>query len=472
MLAPAIAPGNPSLGVMLPYTPLHHLLMNELGFPVVATSGNLSNEPICIAEDETLERLRGIADCYLVHNRPIVRHMDDSVVRVVCGHEQILRRARGYAPLPIRLPRSLPTLLAVGAHLKNTVALSSGMNIFVSQHLGDLESAQAYDAFCKAATDLPNLYDIAPALEGLVSDLHPDYLSTQFATQFATQASLPLHPIQHHWAHVAACMAENGLEPPALGIAWDGTGLGPDGTVWGGEFLLAESHSFRRIAHWRPFHLLGGEAAVKEPRRSALGVLHGIFGDELWSRPELLTAFSKIELALLARMLANDINAPLTSSAGRLFDAVAALSGLRERSSFEGQAAMELEAALQSIEPDFDEAYPFDLPEGSPLVVDWEPMIHAVLCDRQKGIEVGITSAKFHNMLAEVCVAIAQRAGQMDVVLTGGCFQNKSLTERTVRRLTEAGFKPHWHRQVPPNDGGIALGQIVAAAWAQRKESP
>jgi hydrogenase maturation protein HypF len=461
-LTDAVAPDMSTLGVMLAYSPLHHLLMHELGFPVVATSGNLTDEPICIDEHEAVERLGGIADGFLVHDRPIVRPMDDSVVQVVCGREMILRRARGYAPLPIRVAEPLPTLLAVGAHLKSTVALSSGRNIFISQHLGDLETQQAYSAFRKAAADLPNLYD--SALEEIVCDLHPDYLSTQYATELAARTPLPIRHIQHHWAHVAACMAENGLKPPALGIAWDGTGYGSDGVIWGGEFLLAEVQSCRRVAHWRSFRLPGGEAAIKEPRRCALGMLHEVLGDELWQRPELLTAFSKVEVTCFRKMLANGFNAPMTTSAGRLFDAVVALARLRQRASFEGQAAMELEAIIPS---DIEEAYPFRLHGGSPVVVDWEPMIRAIIADREDGATAGLVSAKFHNMLVEVCVAIAQRFGEQNIVLTGGCFQNRALTERTVQCLTEAGFRPYWHRQVPPNDGGIALGQVIAAVWSE-----
>ncbi len=456
-MAPSVAPGSPYLGVMLPYTPLHHLLMRELGFPVVATSGNLSDEPICIDEHEALERLRGIADTFLVHDRPIARHMDDSVVRPMCGRLLVLRRARGYAPLPVRVAQSLPAMMAVGAHLKNAVALSQGTNIFLSQHVGNLETKQAYSAFCKAASDLPHLYDAT--IERIVGDLHPDYLSTKYAAH----SPFPVDFIQHHWAHVAACMAENGLVPPALGIAWDGTGFGTDGTIWGGEFLLADGGSFRRVAHWRPFGLPGGEAAIKEPRRCALGVLHEIFGDELWERRDLLSAFSRKEAAWLRKMFENGVNLPKTSSVGRLFDAVAALAGLRDRVSFEGQAAMELEAA---VDPDVEEAYPFEVREKE--VLDWERTVLAIIRDRQDGLCPGRIAAKFHNMLAEAAVAVARIVGEPRIVLTGGCFQNKLLTEQMVRRLSQEGFLPYWHKDVPPNDGGIALGQIVAAAWMQR----
>ena len=464
-IAPSVAPRNPNLGAMLPYTPLHHLLMRELDLPIVATSGNLSDEPICIDERDALERLRGIADFFLVHDRPIVRHVDDSITRVMCARELVLRRARGFAPLPIRLRKAPRSALAVGAHLKNTVALSVGKNLFVSQHIGDLETEQAYRAFKNAAADLPRLYDAKPEI--IACDLHPDYLSTKYAKTFSSAEGSPgLVEIQHHWAHIAACMAENEIESPALGVAWDGTGFGLDETIWGGEFLLAQNGAFTRIAHLREFRLPGGEAAIKEPRRTALGMLYEVFGDELWRRDDLLAAFSEKEISLLRQLLEKKISAPLTSSAGRLFDAVASLVGLRKRTNFEGQAAMELEFAVQ---PAVDDAYPFELKAETPIVIDWQPAILAIISDLKRDENVGTMSAKFHNMLAEAIVAVARKMGEPKVVLSGGCFQNRYLTERAIDRLREENFQPYWHQRIPPNDGGIALGQIVAANWAQQQ---
>ena len=454
-LAASLAPGNPNLGVMLPYSPLHHLLLRELDFPVVATSGNLSDEPICIDEHEALERLRGLADFFLMHDRPIVRHVDDSIVRFVAGREMMLRRARGYAPLPIQLNRSSQTVLAVGAHLKNAVALGVEQNVFVSQHIGDLATKQAYDAFTRSAADLPRLYDAKPAV--IAHDLHPDYLSTKYALQQPGEHAA----VQHHWAHIASCMAENEIEPPLLGVAWDGTGYGIDGTIWGGEFFLAREDSCRRVAHLRTFRLPGGEAAVKEPRRSALGLLHEIFGDELWERQELLHNFESAELKTLRGMLVGQINSPVTSSVGRLFDAVAALSGLRARTTFEGQAAMELEFAVKSA---VGGSYPFSLREGSPVVIDWEPAIRALLEDRGRDAATGLIAARFHNMLADSILTIARHFAEPKIVLSGGCFQNRYLTERVIDQLRAAGFQPYWHQRVPPNDGGIALGQVWVAA--------
>lgn len=455
-----VAPRNPCLGVMLPYTPLHHLLLAELGFPVVATSGNLAEEPICTDERDALRRLSGIADLFLVHDRPIARHVDDSIIRVVMDREMVLRRARGFAPLPVHLARrSLPPQLAVGAHLKSSVALAVGSDVFISQHIGDLESTAAFEAFQRVAGDLGRLYDARPV--SVACDAHPDYLSTKFARQLG----VPVREVQHHFAHVASCMAENDLEGPVLGVAWDGTGYGTDGTIWGGEFFRATRHEFERVAHLRQFRLPGGDSAVREPRRCATGVLYEIFGDALFG-PEASAAvkgFSRPELQIVRQMLHKQLNTPVTSSAGRLFDAAAAIVGLRQETRYEGQAAMELEFAAEAAGT--DEAYPFAIRDGqSPWVVDWEPMIRAMLDDVAENKPVGWLAAKFHNALVEMIVAVARRIGREQVVLSGGCFQNRYLTERAVRRLEQENFRAYWHQRVPPNDGGIALGQMVAAS--------
>jgi hydrogenase maturation protein HypF len=508
-IAEGVAPGNPNLGVMLPLNPLHHLLMAELGFPVVATSGNLSDEPICTDEREALERLGGIADVFLVHNRPIVRHVDDSIVRVMLGREMVLRRARGYAPLPVSIGGTSSTspkhreesedqglvelvppkiVLAVGAHLKNAVALSVGNQVFISQHIGDLETEPANTAFRRVIADFEKLYDAKPEI--IAADLHPDYLSTKFALERRAPARLEpgsaetqraelvlgdpqIVQVQHHIAHVLSCMAENEIGPPALGVSWDGTGYGLDGTIWGGEFFLVTDKKVECIAHLRPFRLPGGDAAVKEPRRAALGLLCEMLGDAVFARKDLppVAAFSKVELAALKTMLAKKLNSPVTSSMGRLFDAAASLIGLRQKMRFEGQAAMELEFALDGIET--DEAYPLPIEKAasaadkSEMILDWSPMIEAILSDVQNGVASGKISAKFHNALAESVVAVAKRAGERRVALSGGCFQNRYLTERIVNRLCAEKFQPYWHQRVPPNDGGIALGQIIAALRAQ-----
>ncbi len=477
-LAPddGVAPGNPDLGIMLPYAPLHHLLLRELGFPVVATSGNLSDEPIAIDNSEAVERLGGIADLFLVHDRPIARHVDDSVVRLMAGAPQMVRRARGYAPLPVMLKSKLPTLLAVGGHLKNTVALALGDQVFLSQHIGDMETPQAHDAFERVIRDFLDLYAAAPV--AITHDLHPDYPSTRWVQALGGEkqtadetnswksalAGTPLVGVQHHHAHLASCLAENGAAGPALGVTWDGSGYGTDGTVWGGEFLRGDARSYRRVAHLRRFRLPGGEAAVREPRRSALAILWQLWGEDALARRDLATvaAFTDSELRVLGNLLSRGFQAPVTTSAGRLFDAVASLLGLHQRSRFEGQAAMALEAiADRGIE----DAYPLPLAgsSGTPEL-DWRPLIEAILEDRRQGTEAGIVSARFHNALAEAVVAVALEVAEPRVALTGGCFQNRLLSEHTSRRLRQAGFEVLTQRQVPANDGGIALGQVAVAA--------
>jgi len=455
-LAPSVAPRNPSLGVMLPYSPLHHLLIREVGRPLVATSGNLSSEPMCTDNQEALARLHGIADAFLVHDRPIVRPVDDSVVRVVRERELVLRRARGYAPLPVHVPTPLPCVLAVGAQIKNTVALSVGSEVFISQHIGDLETGRALSAFDQAAADLPRLYEVTP--EFVACDMHPEYVSTKYAWQ-RTES---VHLVQHHRAHALACMAENQLEAPVLAVVWDGSGFGPDGTVWGGEFLLAENDSFQRVAHLRSFRLPGGEAAVKQPRRAALSVLFEWGGDEAIQDQSLppVQGLGTVELAVIRRMLAEASNTPATTSAGRLFDAVASLVGLRQQVSFEGQAGMELEFAIDRDVHDF---YRFEVERGEPSVLDWRPMIQHVVEDLRAHESVGRIAARFHNTLAQMVLAVARRVEEEKVVLTGGCFQNRYLTEHCVDLLRSAGFRVYWHQRVPPNDGGIALGQVIAA---------
>jgi hydrogenase maturation protein HypF len=459
---------------MLPYTPLHHLLLAKMGSPLVATSGNLSDEPICIDEQEAVQRLRGIADFFLVHNRPIVRHVDDSIVRVMAGRELVLRRARGYAPLPIQIRDAgsagsgtnqdleskpkLETILAVGAHLKNAVALASGWQIFISQHIGDLESAQAFDAFQRVASDFQSLYD-SPA-ERVAADAHPDYLSTRFAKT----SGLPCTTVQHHVAHVLSCMGENEICPPALGVSWDGTGYGLDGTIWGGEFFRIHKDGAERVAYLRRFRLPGGEQAIKEPRRSALGLLFESVGEAAFESAQLVPkAFSSGDLATLRTMLLRNLNSPWTSSAGRLFDGVASLMGMRQRASFEGQAAMELEFLIGETQD--SGAYELVSNKEPVPVLDWRPAIQAIVTDVRAGVAPSLVSARFHNMLVESIVTVARQTGLERVVLSGGCFQNRYLTEHAIQRLRAEGFRPYWHQRIPPNDGGICLGQVVAARW-------
>jgi hydrogenase maturation protein HypF len=496
-VAANVAPGNPTLGVMLAYTPLHHLLLDavvarsETGQSVeksghsitalVATSGNLSDEPICIDNDEAVQRLGQIADLFLVHDRPIERHVDDSVAWIVDGQPRLLRRARGYAPLPVLLAQPAPTILAVGAHLKNTVALSVGRQVFISQHIGDLETAEALAAFQRVIADFLRLYEAEPA--ALAHDMHPDYLSTRWATEAVDkdtsrqgdtvtrwQGDTVGIAVQHHHAHLAACLAENGVHEPALGVTWDGAGYGLDGTTWGGEFLLGDAADFTRVAHLRPFRLPGGDAAVKGPRRVALGLLWELYGEASLEMDDLapIRALPASERLVLGQMLRRGLSAPFATSAGRLFDGVAALLGLHQSVSFEGQAAMALEYAVDARE---EGAYPVSLVSSSspsvppaPILLDWQPLIEALVQDLRAGVPTGILAGRFHNGLAAAIVAVAQAVGQPLVALTGGCFQNRLLLERSASRLRRAGFDVLLHRQVPPNDGGISLGQVAVAA--------
>ncbi len=467
-VAPAVAPGNPWLGAMLPYAPLHHLLLRELGFAVVATSANVSDEPIATDEREALARLGGIADLFLVHDRPIVRAVEDSVARIVCGRELVLRRARGYAPASIAVAGMASGILAMGAHLKATVAVSRAAGVVLSQHIGDLETIAARAAHARVVADATRLHAVTPRL--VARDLHPDYASSRAAEA----AGLPVAGVQHHLAHVVACMAEHGIAPPVLGVAWDGTGYGPDGTVWGGEFLLVTETGWRRVARLRPFRLPGGEAAVREPRRAALGLLYEGYGAKAFAMTDLapVAAFSAAERTTLRTMLLRAVNAPLTSSAGRLFDGFAALCGLRQRASYEGQAAAELEWAAEGHASGRSYELPLRETRAQPsLEVDWRPALAAALADLRAGTAPGAVSEALHNGLAAAIAAAARRCGQHRVVLTGGCFQNARLTEAAVAALRAAGFEPIWHRRVPPNDGGIALGQAVWAAWSEPRGS-
>ncbi len=466
-LAAAISPETNTLGLMVPYTPLHHLLLDAVAFPVVATSGNLSDEPICTGEKEALGRLAGIADAHLVHDRPIARHVDDSVAWSVGGELRLLRRARGFAPLPVSQPSPLPTILAAGGQYKNAVGLSLDRHLFLSQHIGDLETPEARTAFERAATELLELYDARPV--AIAHDLHPDYAATRWATRAAAGgaspalAGLPLVGVQHHHAHLASCLADNGIEGAALGVTWDGSGFGVDGAVWGGEMLLGDASDFERVAHLRSFGLPGGDAAVRAPDRVALALLYELDPSTALSkwREAVDSPATDAEAGLLIRMLERGIRTPRTTSAGRLFDGVAALVGLRGRVSYEGQAAIALEALAVGCEDAY--AMPLRETEGA-LVLDWGPIVEGVCEDRARGVEIGRISGRFHETLARGIAAVAAAVGEPRVALSGGCFQNRRLTERAAELLEASGFEVLLHRQIPPNDGGLALGQLLVAA--------
>ncbi|HSM82125.1 MAG TPA: carbamoyltransferase HypF [Nodosilinea sp.] len=464
VLAAAIAPHTAHLGVMLPTTPLHHLLLQQYGSPLVATSGNPVGEPLCTHEQDAYQQLGAIADGFLVHNRPIQRPMDDSVVQIVQGRPQILRHARGYAPQAIQLTPDVdtnPRILALGAHLKSAIALSLGTQVVLSQHIGDLETPQALARLEQTVTDWLALYRCQPT--ALACDLHPDYSSTRLAQALAQRWQVPLIAVQHHYAHGLAAMAEHRLAAPVLAVAWDGTGYGPDQTIWGGEFLQITDQGFERLAHLQRFALPGGDRCSREPRRTAIGLLYACYGDEAFDMTDLapMQAFSAPQREVLRQMLTGSFNSPMTSSMGRLFDGVAALIGLPQTVSFEGQAAIALEGL--AAECPGPKGYPFAVSTTQPAVIDWRPMVRAVVCDRRDGVAAPMIAAKFHSTLVAMVGAIAQRAGLAEVVLTGGCFQNRILTEQAIQHLRDRGFAPYWHQRVPPNDGGIAIGQVLAA---------
>jgi hydrogenase maturation protein HypF len=448
---------------MLPYTPLHHLLLAELDRPIVATSGNLTDETICIDNDEAAKRLGHIADGFLTHDRPIVRHVDDSIVAFVADQPAIMRRARGFAPLPIHLSRTLPAILAVGPHMKNTVAIAVEDNVFVSQHIGDLDTLPSRETFVQTINAFKELYRFEP--EVIACDLHPDYASTHYAID----SGLPVVQVQHHYSHALSCMAEHDLHGDVLAVVWDGTGWGPDGTIWGGEFLTVNDAGYERAAAFRSFPLPGGDAAVREPRRSALGAIYEASGAAGLEESAAIDAFSDVELKVLTSALRTQTNSPRTSSAGRLFDTVAALTGICCRSTFEGQAAMQLEFAIDqdaAVAPfDYSIREHSDTVAYAPeLTVDWFPILQNIICELRSQTVPAVIAARFHRTLIDIIVDVAGRLSYDRVVLSGGCFQNRWLIEHAIVRLRRVGITPYWHRQVPPNDGGVALGQIIAAA--------
>jgi hydrogenase maturation protein HypF len=463
-VAAEVAPRNPWLGVMLPYTPLHHLLLEAVQpLPLVMTSGNRSDEPIAYDDGDAVRRLAGIADGFLTHDRPIETRCDDSVVRVVGGVDLPVRRSRGYAPEPLRLPRTChrPTL-ALGGQWKATFALGHGRHAFLSHHIGDLDHYEAYRAYAAGIAHFERLFSITP--ERLVHDLHPDYASTRYARERNQSSAAPdlLIPVQHHHAHIASCMAENGVDEPVVGVAFDGTGYGLDGTVWGGEFLMADYREFRRVAHLRPVVMPGGEQAIREPWRMALAHLHDAgLDDSVFANRAAPGARATVRHQIERRL-----NAPWTSSMGRLFDAVAALVGLCPRARFEGQAAIELEGLATGLAP--DGSYPFALVGDSPVVIDTRPLIAAVLDDATRGRNAAEIGRRFHStvveIVAQVCSRLAGASGLASVAFSGGVFLNALLTAEAGTRLERDGFRVYRHRHVPPSDGGLCLGQLAIAA--------
>lgn len=465
-LAESISPANRTVGLMLPYTPLHHLLLRSIAAPLVMTSGNRSDEPIAYADADALERLSGIADFFLVHDRPIEIRCDDSVTRMLDGKEATIRRSRGLAPLPIRLPFSCPRpILALGGQFKSAFALGRNRSAIVSHHIGDLDHYEAERSLADAIAHYERLFGISPDI--LVHDLHPDYSSTRYALNRLGPTRMA---VQHHAAHAASCMAEHGLNQPVIAVVFDGTGYGLDGAVWGGEFLVGDYASFRRFAHLRYVPMPGGEQAIKEPWRMALAHLAdaGRLFSPSWS--EVPQSAQRFVLRLLERGFA----APVTSSAGRLFDAAAAIAGVRTRVGFEAQAAIELEA-MACDTPEAG-AYPFEIVPGASLVVDTRPLIAALARDVERNIETRIVARRFHTtiveIIAEVCLIAAETAGRDVVVLSGGVFMNAIIATEAEARLRAAGLRVFRNQVIPANDGGLCLGQLaIAAACAATVES-
>ena len=475
-IAAQVAPANNNLGVMLPYTPLHYLMLGDGATPaplaLVMTSGNMSEEPIAIGNQEALERLSPLADYFLLHDRDIYVRCDDSVTRLFRGREAMLRRSRGYAPFPIRLNLELKEILACGAELKNTFCLTKGTYAFLSQHIGDMENYETFASYQASVEHFQRLFRVNP--QAVAYDLHPDYLATRYALELAEAQGLRRVPVQHHHAHVVSCMAENGVDAEVIGVALDGTGYGTDGHIWGGEFLLADCRRFRRLGHLKYVPLPGGDVATKRPYRMAVSHLLSALGEEALDLPlELWAQIGEAELALVRRMMAAKVNCPLTSSCGRLFDAVSALLGVRGVVNYEGQAAIELEMlAAEGV----DEVYDWSRPSSYPIIIDPAPVLRGVVSDLRRGVDRAVISAKFHNTIADIIVGVSraarERTGINRVALSGGVFQNMYLLGRTLDGLERQGFEALIHHQVPANDGGIALGQAVIAnaRLSRRKE--
>ena len=473
-LSRSIAPGNNSIGVMLPYTPLHYLLFsNSPSDPsqfaaLVMTSGNLSEEPIVISNEDAWQQLEPVADWFLFHNRDIYMRADDSVVRTFAGRERVMRRSRGYVPQAIDLGAPMQDLLACGAELKHTFCLTKDHYAILSQHIGDLENFETLCFFQETLANLKKLFRAEP--KAVAYDLHPNYRSTQYAL------SLPLERkigVQHHHAHIASCMAENHLQGKVIGVAFDGTGYGTDGKIWGGEFLVSDLETFNRRAHLRYLPLPGGDAAVRQPWRMALSYLRDTFGNQALSEQmHFLQSVPEKQITVVDAMIARRIQSIETSSSGRLFDAVAALVGLGSEVTFEGQAAIALESAAH---PGVEDRYPFALEESEPMQLDMRPMIEEIVRDLTHTTPIGVISARFHNTMAavilEVCRRIRKQENLARVCLSGGVFQNMYLLKHTARDLDKDGFQVFLHALVPPNDGGISLGQAaIANAILQREK--
>lgn len=471
-LAESIAPYNKYIGVMLPYTPLHYLLLKDELKAVIMTSGNVSDEPIVIENAEALQKLGSITDYFLFHNRDINIRIDDSVTRFIKKIPRPIRRSRGYVPFPIFNRKVMPSVLGVGGELKNTICLTKGDMAFLSQHIGDLKNRRTFDFFQESIEYLQQILQIKPSV--IAHDMHPDYFSTKWAKE---KSSIPLVGVQHHHAHIVSCLADNGRDQEVIGLAMDGTGYGDDGSIWGGEILIADTSGYKRVGHLKYRPMPGGDAAIKEPWRMAIGYMYCMFGEngnDLIRKIENIPLVKKIgfkKIEIIIKMIEKQVNTPMTSSLGRLFDGVAALTGIRTEVSYEGQAAIEMEMIIKkgSVLINRNNIYHFHVNKSNEMIyIDPDEVFHEIIFDIEVGLSVNEISLKFHCGIifcfTEICKILREQRGLNSVALSGGCFLNRFLLENLHALLTKEGFEVLTHSQVPTNDGGISLGQAVVAA--------
>lgn len=464
LISSLVAPRNNYLGVMLPYTPLHYLLLKDNFTALIMTSGNIADQPIIGDNQEALEKLDSIADFFLLHNRDIFNRCDDSVLKIINSDNMFFRRSRGYVPYPIILDFKLKEVLALGGELKNTISFSKENYVFLSQYLGDLKSVETLSFLKKSIASLKKMFRINPEI--IACDLHPDYLSTQYAEEIGAKKGLKVVKVQHHHAHIVSCMVENNIKEKVIGVAYDGTGYGDDGKIWGGEFLLCDLKEYLRVGHLKYCSLPGGDKAIMEPWRMTYSYLYSIYGPKAKTLDiNFIQRMDYDKLSIIEKMIDKNINSPLTSSCGRLFDAISSLIGIRDEISYEGQAAMELESFCAS---GIKERYKFCIyKEGMEFIIDPQEIFIEIIKDLKEGIDKKIMAAKFHNTVAEftlnLCGKIRENSGINKIALSGGVFQNKYLTEKVVSLLEDKGFKVYTQSKVPPNDGGISLGQAVVA---------
>jgi len=467
----AVAPGLNYLGAMLPYTPLHHLLLRETGLPLVMTSGNISEEPIARDNDEALRSLGGIADYFLMHNRDIYARYDDSVMIVENDASRFVRRSRGYAPYPVHLPHESRQILGCGAEEKNTFCLTRDNFAFVSQHIGDMENMETFDHFENTIELYKKLFRIEPEI--IAHDMHPEYLPTKYARELAEKENKTLVPVQHHHAHIASCLADNGLEGPVIGVSFDGTGYGTDGNIWGGEFMVADYKQFTRMAYIEYLPLPGGALAIKKPYRTAIGYLLSL-GIDIDRQLPFLKNVDAGEIDIIQSQIEQGINSPLTSSMGRLFDAVSALTGVRGVIEYEAQAAIDLETlACKAVNESAH--YPFSISKHDDInIIKIHDLLAAIQNDLHNRTPRARIAARFHNTVAqiilEMCQKISPKTGLTGVALSGGVFQNRLLLRKAMALLESAGFTLYTHQQVPCNDGGISLGQVAIAQFYDEEE--